>query len=214
MEYQDFLNLIYYGAHYRQAEAYFEKYWLSEAEYLEKWRSIQMSIFNAEARRLPDMMFNNGFELYPLVGGDIFISKSDFQTLQECVFETGDSYLVIIQNRHIMFEGWPLTRFKYPTNISWDELMSGGVFGSEHFNNGCKEYFVFGNTGKWGRYVANSWIVPGRSIGNPINIMGFKGEFADLFRNKFEEVRLSEPEITPDILLAEWLPEGYRERVN
>lgn len=222
-DYGELLNTILNEETRIQAELYFEKYWLDEDEYIEKWLSIQESIFDSEAKHLPDMMFNKNFELFPLVGGDIFLIEKDFSLLQDCMRQIGDKHFVIVQNRNVVvgnynsendFIAHPFTRFKYPINISWSEIMSGGIVGCEHFNNGCKDYFVFGDSGNWGRYVANSWVQPLNSTGlNPLNIMGFKKEFSELFKRNFEEVRKLEPEITPEILFSEWLPDSYKQQI-
>lgn len=194
-----------------QATGYFREYWLEKHEYLRSWLPIQNSIFDSRAQCLPDFMFNQEFDLFALVGGDIFVSRDDFRSLQSCMREVGDTNFVIIQNKNIVFEGAVPTRFKYRTDVTWDELMSGGIVGSEHFRNGCKDYFLFGDSAAWGRYVANSWIVPGNETSlNPINIMGFRKPFSQMFRNSFERIRRQEPEITPDILLSEWVPEAYK----
>jgi len=150
-ECKEILDTINDAGTREQAKTYFEKYWLDEDEYFEKWRPIQDAIFDGKAKYLPDMMFNVGFELFPIVGGDIFGIQS-FHALQDCIHQTGDENFVIIQNRNVVIDGWAFIRFKYPVDISWAELMSGGVIGSEHFNNGCKDYFVFGDQGyRWGR---------------------------------------------------------------
>lgn len=220
-DYNENLNIIWDEELREQAEQYFEKYWLGDAEYFEKWLPIQNSIFDNRAEHLPDMMFNDGFEIFPLVGGDIFIAEEDFTLLQDCLRQTGDTHFVIVQNRNVVvgnydgennFTEHPFTRFKYPADISWSELMSGGFAASEHFNNGCKDYFVFGDSASWGRYVANSWIQPSNSTGlNPLIIMGFKNEYSEVFKNNFEQLRLLEPEITPEILFSEWLPDSYKQ---
>lgn len=217
-DYIEILNNVWDEETREQAKIYFEKYWLDEDEYFEKWRPIQDSIFDGKAKYLPDIMFNVGFELFPLVGGDIFVAERDFVILQDCMRLTGDENFVIAQNRNVVVGGGdlaehPFTRFKYPVDISWAELMSGGIAGSEHFNNGCKDYFVFGDSGKWGRYVGNSYINPKDQMDStPLNIMGFTKEFAELFKNSFEEIRKLEPEITSEILMSEWLPDSYKHR--
>jgi len=216
-DYDEILNTVLDEETRKQAELYFEKYWLGEDEYFEKWRPIQESIFDLKARYLPDMMFSVGFELFPLVGGDIFVSERDFTILQHCMRRTGDEQFAIVQNRNVVVGGGgieelPFTRFKYPVDISWAELMSGGIAGSEHLNNGCKDYFVFGDSGNWGRYVGNSYVKPENQVSaNPINVMGFKKGLSDMCRNNFEEVRRLEPQITPEILLSEWLPDSYKQ---
>lgn len=200
---------------------YFEKYWLNGADYLDSWLFIQNQIFDCKTKYLPDLMFNEGFELYPLVGGDIFVSEKDFLAVIECSKKCGDAFFVMVQNRHVHvgnydakgeFDEHPLVRFKYPSNIAWAEIMSGGHAATEHFNNGCKDYFVFGDSGNWGRYVGNSYVKPGNEVSsNPLNIMGFKKEYSELFGKNFEEIRRLEPQITPEILLSEWLPDTYKQ---
>jgi hypothetical protein len=220
-DYNEILNRILDDEIRKQAELYFQKYWLDEDEYFEKWRPFQDAIFDSKAKHLPDMMFNVGFELFPMVGGDIFIAESDFTLLQDCMHRTGDEHFAIVQNRNVVVEAYsgenryrmePFTRFKYPVDISWAELMSGGIVGSEHLQNACKDYFVFGDSGNWGKYVANSWIQPSNLTGfNWLNIMGFKKQFSEIFIKNFEKVRQLEPEITTEILLSEWLPDPYKQ---
>ena len=219
-DYTELLNMILDEETRKQAEVYFQKYWLDKEEYIEKWLLIQYSIFNGEAKYLPDVMFNKNFELFPLVGGDIFLIEKDFSLLQDCMIQAGDNQFVIVQNKNVIVEAYygeneyrvePVVKFKYPVNISWSEMMSGGIVGCEHFNNGCKDYFVFGDSRNWGRYVANSWIQPANLTGlNPLNIMGFKKQYSDVFKKNFELLRILEPEITPEILFSEWLPDSYK----
>ncbi len=222
-DYVELLDTILDKKIREQAEVYFQKYWLDEDEYFEKWRPIQNAIFDDKAKHLPDMMFNVGFELFPMVGGDIFVAENDFTLLQDCMKQSGDEYFAIAQNRNVVigdydagkkFNEEPFSRFRYPVNVSWSEMLSGGIVGSEHLKNGCKDYFVFGDSGNWARYVANSWIEPSNLTGlNPVIIMGFKKEYSGLFRKNFEPLRLLEPEITPDQLISQWLPQNYRERL-
>jgi hypothetical protein len=63
-----------------------------------------------------------------------------------------------------------------------------------------KEYFVFGETGNWGRYVANDYE-------SPLDILGFKREVANIFRSKFALSEAEEREI------AGILPPAYRPAV-
>lgn len=211
-DFQPLLDLIEDEESRSLAESYLVKYWLGNDEYFQKWRPIERSIFDFRAKHLPDLMFNDGFDLFPLVGGDIFINENDFLSLQRCLREVGDQYFVVVQNTNVMIEGMPFVRFRYPINCRWDELMSGGVIGTEHFNNGQKDYFLFGDSAIWGRYVANSWVIPENRIGfNPLNIMGFRKEYSALFILNFQQFRLDEPQITPEILFNEWLPDTYKE---
>lgn len=220
-DYSELFDYIWDPETHEQSELYCEKYWLDKDEYIEKWLPIKESIFNSKAKYLPDIMFNKNFELFPLVGGEIFLVEKDLTLLQDCMRQTCDKHFVIVQNKDVVvgnydgennFTAHPFTRFKYPASISWDEIMSGGFAASEQFNNGCKDYFVFGDSGSWGRYVANSWVQPTNLTGlNPLIIMGFKKEYSEVFKKNFEQLRLLEPEITPEILFSEWLPDSYKQ---
>jgi hypothetical protein len=222
-DYDEQLNAFSVPENRDQAEAYFEKYWIDSDEYQQRWLPIQRSIFNDKARHLPDLMFNDGYEIFPLVGGNIFTSKDDFLSLQNCMRETGDTSFALLENEKVVIEfygtdgGWrttPSVRFKFPADISWEELMSGGSASTVLFQvqGAIKDYFMFGDSGTWGRYVANDYASPTiePAVGTPLNIMGFKREFSELFRKQFEKVQRLNPEITSEVLLSEWLPDSYK----
>lgn len=198
-DYYEQLNAFTENETREQTALYFEKYWLDNREYMGKWLPIQNAIFDSKAKYFPDMMFNSGFRLIPLRGGLIF-TEEDFALLQECISQTGDKYFTIVQNcsEENPHNEQPCLRFKYPSNITWGEIMSGGLVSLELFKYPFKEYFVFGDTGTWGKYVANDYIYP-------LDIIGFQKEYSDVFREHFEP--LIEPEI-----YSEWLPNTYQYR--
>lgn len=204
-----------------RTEMFFQKYWLNGAEYSEKWLPIQESVFDSNAKYLPDLMFNRNFEILPLLGLKVFTSEADFVSLQDCMRLAGDEYFVIVQNKNVVIrvyygehgkDDWrvhPLLRFRFPVNISWAEMFSGGYISIELFQGAAKDYFIFGDGGNWGRYVANSYANPNAApmFSTPLNIMGFKEEFSELFRKNFEEVRQLESHITPE----NFLPDSYKQ---
>lgn len=87
-------------------------------------------------------------------------------------------------------------RFKFPSNITWDELMSGGAISEELFQMSYKDYSVFGDSECWGKYVANDYK-------NPLDIVGFKNDAKDIFQKKFQLTILERNEI------RDWLPDTY-----
>lgn len=191
-DYQRQVNFYVEDETRKQTEAYFEKYWLDKDEYQEKWLPIQKSIYQVSGPVFPDVGFRSGFEVITIGGGRIFAEK-DFLSLKYCIQETGDSHFVIVEHvddenpRH----GEPPLRFRYPSNVTWDELMSGGYVSEELFESPVKEYFVFGDTGTWGKYVANDYIYP-------LDLVGFKKEHSKLFKEHFE------PLIDAEVL--KWIP--------
>ncbi|RYU91007.1 hypothetical protein [Emticicia agri] len=179
---------------------YLKKYFLSEEEYSQKWKPIQNSIFENQETGLPAMIFKDNYSLLAIRGGVLF-EKEDFESLQNCIQTVGDSYLIIIQNDYgVKFEE-PLLRMKYPVSVNWEELMSGNFVSSILFEMFHNEYFVFSESGNWGRYCANDYI-------HPLNIIGFKPELASVFKKEFKPPKKEQEEI------REWLPPNYKEIVQ
>jgi len=201
------------------SEEYMKKYWIAEAEWLTYWQPIKNDIFCSTSTHLPEMMFENDFELIALIGGVIF-TEQDFYLLQDCMKETGDKLFAIIENEGaqpiITDENGkrvfhPPLRFKFPIDIGWQELKNGGGISMEIFESTNREFFVYGDSVKWGKYVANEYWE--RSIdpaGTPLEIIGFKKEFSDLFNKKFK-FNLSRSERRR---IMKWLPKLYKNRIS
>jgi hypothetical protein len=161
-------------------------------------------------------MFKNNFNLIVSIGGVIF-TKKDFLMLQKCMQKTGDQFFVIIENQHMqpittdnngnkIF--YPLLQFKFPISIKWEELLSGGYISIDIFESLAREFFIFGDSGKWGRYIANEyWNRSLDPIGTPLHILGFKHECASIFKKYFS---LSKEELD---IVQKWLPSEYKDKI-
>lgn len=160
------------------AERYLQKYWLPEQEYINFWKQIQNEIF-IEGKSLPDLIYHSGFEIITLRGGCLFIEQ-DFLQLQKAIQKTGEDYFVIIQHTQDFTEGEPMFRMKYPVNINWKELTSGNYISAVLLEMSYNEYYVFGKSGNWGKYSANDYDYP-------IDIIGFKPEYASIFKSEFNQ---------------------------
>lgn len=177
------------------AKSYLEKYWLNMNEYEKKWAHIQNNIFNKDFKYLPDSVFLEGFALIPMIGGTIF-SEDDFEALKRCMKETKDNFFVIIQNTFEQ-QNSSAFRMKYPSNISWNELMSGNYISTVLFEMFHNEYFIFGESGLWGKYIANDEFPP-------LDIVGVKKEFASIFVDSFKDLREEKQETIDS------LPDSYK----
>lgn len=199
------------------SEVYLKEYWLNEEEWQSNWQLLKDKIFRKEATCLPDMLFKQDFTLLAFMGGVVFV-EDDFKTLQKCMLEAGDEWFVIVENQHMQpkFKGNdgetildPLLRFKFPVEISWNELLNGGLLSMEVFQNACKEFFVFGDSGKWGKYAANEyWDTSVDPAGTPLDIIGFKPELAPIFQEHFKQPKEEQEEI------REWLPQEYKKLIK
>ena len=203
---------------------YLTKYWLDDEELKNIWLPIQHKVFNPNFIWLPNenehefkyQLFNEGFILRPMLGGGLF-AQPDLETLNECMKIMGDNYFAVIEDIDYGKEprysdnGYkiPQLKFKYPVGIKWDEYMLGDEVNkgiaegiTYELNNMVRNYFVFGDSGKWGKYTAND-----ANEGMGVEIFGFKPEYLDLFRKYFP---VSEEERTE---LEAPLPEHYRNRI-
>jgi len=178
----------------KEAEQFLEKYWLSKQVYEKHWKPIQDTMFIQQEKGLPYLKFSKKYEMLALRGGVLFEEK-DFLQLQNCMKLVGDKYFVIIEN-DVENKSKPLIRVKFPVDISWQELMSGGVISIAIVEYDMNEYFVFGDSGAWGKYAANDYI-------HALDIVGFKKEYSTLFREVFKVPLEESAEI------SEWVPKGY-----
>ena len=176
------------------AEAYLEKYWLQEEEYLRIWKPIQNKIF--QDVRFPDMVFRQGFNLIALRGSCLFVEE-DFLMLQKSLLQLGEEHFVVIQHSDEFTDGEPMFRMKFPVNITWAELNSGNYISAVLIGMVYNTYYIFGIKGNWGKYVDNDDFPP-------LDIIGFKMETAAVFKKYHKRPKEEEDEING------WVPEIYR----
>ena len=215
-DYQNLLDEFVNRKARKDAKKYLEKYWLNNEEYGGFWQEKQNIIFSNKAKYLPDMIFNEKYELICFIGGAIF-SPENFDRLMECAKKTGDKYFVIIENAHTrplsynerkdLWHETALFRFKFPTDITWNELQSGGSLSVEIFDISNREYFIFGATGNWGKYAATGYTNKSLNLlGTPLDIIGYKKEYRGIFAETFE-ITDEEKET-----IRKWLPNTYRDK--
>jgi hypothetical protein len=178
------------------AENYLDRYWLSFAEYERSWKPLQDRIFSNQERGLPEMIFQPGYELQVARGGCLFVPE-ELVRLQECTGPIKEKHLFVIENTFGGRVKEPIFRMKFPSDICWDELASGNFASAILLEMPHKEYFVFGDSGAWGKYVANDFEFP-------LDILGFRREVAELFIDKFKLSEADESEI------AQFLPPAYK----
>lgn len=162
------------------AETYLKQFWLPEDEYKSKWLPIQEKIFNFKSNSLPDLMFLESFHIFPFLGG-VTLIEEEYEKLKNFMKETSDEYFVIIQNsiESEDSEFLPNLRIKYPMSATWNDLMSGGFISTVLFEMPHNDYFIFGDSGNWGKYIAND-------SETPLDLVGVKENFARLFESSFK----------------------------
>lgn len=181
------------------AKTYLDKYWLSEQEYINDWKQVQNDIFYPHVS-LPELVFRTEFAITAAIGGCLFTEKS-FKQIQNAMLDVGEEQFVIIQHSQEFTEGQPMFRMKFPTTISWNELMSGNYISAVLFEMGYNEYYIFGKSGNWGKYSASDYEFP-------LDIIGYRPDFTSVFEKHFEQ---SQFEIDQTRI---WLPERYKQLVR
>ncbi len=200
------------------AKKYLEKYGVSQQDQ-DCCDFVQKSVFYLD-RQLPDMIFRKNFEFVTLLGGAMFEEK-DLSQFKSCLKQVGEQHFVVVQDTFGFEPGTVnnVLRMRFPSDISWDELMSGNYISTVLFEPFYNHYYVFGESGEWGMYVANEGYIGDRQIAGgpaPIRLIGFNPKYRDIFRDTLEipeggyceNVDYILEEERPDI--KEWVPEKYR----
>lgn len=177
------------------AENYLDKYWLSKTEYEKKWKATQNCIFTSAKAGLSEMVFQPGFAWFVIKGGCLFV-EDEFSRLRSCALSVAEAFIVIVENSSGGKVVEPTFRFKFPVDITWSEMTSGNFVSAVLLEIPYKDYFVFGESGLWGKYTSNEHAMP-------VDIFGFKGIAEGIFKSVLsatEELTLEEAK----------LPEAYR----
>jgi hypothetical protein len=188
-KYQNQVDAYSFPDNIKETQEYLGRYWLQEQEYLSKWKNVQGLIFQLD-KVFPNMVIKSEFELLVRQGGLLF-EQEEFELLKDCIRLSKDNFLFIIEDYDELnppHESGPLLRFKYPTNIAWSEINIGEGISYELFQRPVRNYYVFGDSGKWGKYVANDF-------DTPVDIYCFKTEFKSVFRENFKVTKEESKEL-------------------
>lgn len=184
-EYNEQIQYFAFEYSKHQTEQYLKKYWLYENEFQSNWNPILQSIFNFPIKENNTEIFKKKYEVIKQQSGSIF-TKELFEDFIECFQYTKDNYFVVIEDYDILnppHTSGPLLRFQYPVTINWEEfnltcnnILEEGICFS--LLRPIRNYFVFGDSGKWARYVGNDF-------NHAIEYLGYEKEFSNMFLDKF-----------------------------
>jgi hypothetical protein len=190
-DYQNKLDEFTDYSNKKKIEEYLKIYWLDKNEL--KTLATKAMIYHPNFKALPDPIFNEHFDIVILKGGSV-LYKEEFELLQSCMRAIGDKYFFLVEDydeETSSIDAGPSYRFKFPVDITWDIIMSGAEISYDVFLRPIRNFFVFGDSGQWGRYVSDDYDYP-------LDIIGFDRRYSDLFHSKFR----NPPEDIDD--LKEW----------
>ena len=149
---------------YRRGKVFLQKYALDDDTFRKECAPVMQEVFRLNEKRgfnLQEMsvaeLFQDGFHAFAYFTSHIFLDKEHFMLTQSIGKQLGDNYLYIIEedgdDPDIAF------RLRFPMDISWEELCSGGCISDVLFKGMEKCYYVFGDSGRWGKWCdyENSW---------------------------------------------------------
>ena len=187
------------------ARTYLKKYFLSEKDYIKNWKPIQDAIFQNQDKTLPDMLFQDHLSLLAFRGGCLF-EQRDFEALQHCAQALGDKHLIII-HKPVVYEEAPPLRMIYPSDITWEEMMSGNYISSVICEGSFDDYFVFSESGIWGKFASTDYDDKINPNIPPLDIIGFRPEYNALFAKHFKPLQKEDIED-----MKNRLPPLYKDR--
>lgn len=161
-DYERQLEIFSFEESLELSQRYFAKYWLSREELVSNWLPVHRKIFAHEHLCGAGHVFGSQFKQRISTGGLLFV-KDEFELVMRLGKMAGDRHFAIVEDydedqppphKH------PPLRFKYPISTSWEEINAGGYISLELFGMPHKNYFVFGDSGLWGKYAANDDVFP------------------------------------------------------
>jgi hypothetical protein len=159
---------------------YLNKYLMPDIYFQDILGNKMFSIFNNPVG-FPNNIFAKDYDYKIFNGGGLFV-EDEFALLKRCLGLTNDKWIFVIEEIHTIESGRLL--MKFPVETNWSDLMAGGMLSYELIERPVRNYFVFGDSYLWGKYV-------GSDYDPPKDILGFK-KHVDIFRNVFESYEVAD----------------------
>lgn len=149
-----------------KADIFLQKYWLEDDEYSSKWLSFEKEIF-VKNTMPPDYVFKRDVKVFGIDLTGVTFFEEEYPFFQKFLKAMNEKNFVIIESasynstninnpRRVQDkEIEPRLKFKFPADISFEELQSGGI-ASDIIINGdyLKDYYIFGESVLWSKYAA------------------------------------------------------------
>jgi hypothetical protein len=180
-DYQNQIDEFTDNADKNKIEKYLEKYWLDKRDLNEVWLNIKNKVFSTAFSAFPDPLYNVSFDTIIRKGGCL-LYQDELEQIQLCMKNFGEKHLFIIEDydeTNPPHTSGPPYRFKFPVDISWKEIIGGAELSWLVFRIPERNYFVFSDSGQWGKYAGNDYEYP-------LDIIGFDKKYSDLFHEKFK----------------------------
>lgn len=141
-----------------QAIDFLHQYAMNELEYEDICTPIMQKIFKSFGEIVFDVsampiaeIIKEGFEYFSYYSSPLFWKESYELILQICK-EYGDKNIFIVERENCEKDPDVAFKIKIPVYKSWEDVSNGGYITDVLFNRPNCNYYVFGDSGKWGKW--------------------------------------------------------------
>ena len=122
------------------------------------FRMAANDIFNIKYMSTNDL-FQFGIKKRIIINSPLF-DKDRYYAIQRIAKAFKEKYFFIIEDETCENSSEIAFKLKLPVNLTWEELIGGGFVVDVIFNMPQNNYYVFGESGNWGRWCdyENHWI--------------------------------------------------------
>ena len=106
--------------------------------------------FDVNTMTMSDMIEEN-FEYFSYHSSPLFWKESYELILKICA-EYGDQNIFIVEEECCEKDPDSAFKIRIPVGKSWNEVSNGGYITDVLFNSSNRNYYVFGDSGKWGKW--------------------------------------------------------------
>ena len=151
---------------YKKAEAFLNHYAITTESELSACHQIMHKMFTHSEKDsffvekdTPRNLFVEGVNLFAQISSPLFWAEH-FSYIQKIGMAMGDRFFYILEEEACEADVDVAFKMKIPIDISWEELADGGFISDVVFNMFHNNYYVFGDSGKWGRWCdyENDWM--------------------------------------------------------
>jgi hypothetical protein len=141
-----------------QGRLFLQKYYMDDVEYEGKCMQAMRKVFanNPESffdiryKTIQDLLSNQS-HYFSYQSSPLFWKES-YELIQAICVKYGDRYIYILEEERCETAPEAAFKLKIPVNHSWEMLANGGCIANVLFNMFQNNYYVFGDSGKWGKW--------------------------------------------------------------
>lgn len=142
----------------QQAIVFLHQYAMNDIEYKDICTPVMQKIFKFSPSRNFDInvmsmteMIDDEFDYFSYNSSPLFWKES-YELIQKICAEYGDNYIFILEEEECEIPHDSAFKLRIPVCKSWEELSNGGYITDVLFNRSNCNYYVFGDSGMWGKW--------------------------------------------------------------